>query len=99
MCHADLDSLTLGLSTRTVHLLCLPRHLDQFDVMPSIKTARSVGPVCLNMELLSGGQKHAGGSVGGLPRTRRRSVHDSRNLMSANGSVVRETRYEVAVGG
>jgi hypothetical protein len=31
----------------------------------------------------SGGQKHAGGSVCGLPRTRRRSVHDSRNLSRA----------------
>jgi hypothetical protein len=37
------------------------------------------------LKLLAGAseRRHAGGSVGVLPRTRRRSVHDSRNLSRA----------------
>ena len=38
----------------------------------------------------SEGQEHAGGSVGGLPRTRRRSVHDSRNLSRAPAASLRD---------
>ena len=36
------------------------------------------------------GQEHAGGNVGGLPRTRRRSVHDSRNLSRAPAASPRD---------
>jgi hypothetical protein len=37
-----------------------------------------------------GGQEHAGGSVGVLPRTRRRSIHDSRNLSRAPAASLRD---------
>ena len=38
----------------------------------------------------SEGQGHAGGSAGGLPRTRRRSVHASRNLSRAPAASLRD---------
>lgn len=38
----------------------------------------------------SEGQEHAGGSGGGLPRTRRRSFHDSRNLSRAPAASLRD---------
>ena len=36
------------------------------------------------------GREHAGGSVGGLPRTRRRSIHDSQNLSRAPAASLRD---------
>jgi hypothetical protein len=38
----------------------------------------------------SEGQEHTGGSVGGLPRTRRRSVHGSRNPSRAPAASLRD---------
>ena len=40
----------------------------------------------------SEGREHAGGSVGVLPRTRRRSIHDSRNLSRAPAASLRDPR-------
>jgi hypothetical protein len=52
------------------------------ECRPSVQTASDSPGQCAYY-YGSGGQKHAGGSVGDLPRTRRRSVHDSRNLSRA----------------
>jgi hypothetical protein len=52
------------------------------ECRPSARTAVDGSGRCA-YSYGSGGQKHAGGSVGDLPRTRRRSVHDSRNLSRA----------------
>src|SRR5262249_11538607 len=46
---------------------------------------------CLLLRICeSEGQEHAGGSVGGLPRSRRRSVHASRNQSRAPAASLRD---------
>jgi hypothetical protein len=44
----------------------------------------------LSMDLRIKGQEHVAGSVGGLPQTRRRSVHDLRNLSRAPAASLRD---------
>jgi len=68
------------------------RHLDSpdFHRQPTGTRPRSRTDLNGSGRLHMEGRKHAGGRVGGLPRTRRRRLHDSRNLSWAPAASLRD---------